>query len=43
VSVGFIQPGQTLQTQNLTTATTCGYHDHNQPTNTSLQGTIRIQ
>ncbi len=43
VNVGFIQPGQTLQTQNLNTAATCGYHDHNQPTTTSLQGTIRIQ
>ena len=43
LNVGFIQPNQTLQTQNLNTVGTCGYHDHNQPTNTSLQGTIRIQ
>ena len=28
---------------NLTTARTCGFHDHNQPSNTSLMGVIRIQ
>jgi plastocyanin len=43
LNIGFSQPGQTLQTQNLNTAGTCSFHDHNQPTNTSLQGTIRIQ
>jgi plastocyanin len=41
--VAFIQPGQTKLTGNLTTARVCGYHDHNQDSNTSLQGTIRIQ
>ena len=40
--VGFITPGQTKQTGNLNTVRTCGYHDHNLPTVTSLQGTITI-
>jgi plastocyanin len=43
LNVGFIAPGASGITQNLNTARTCTYHDHNQPTNTSLQGTIRIQ
>jgi plastocyanin len=41
--VGFIQAGQTKQTGNLNTVRTCGYHDHNRDTDTSLQGTITIQ
>jgi plastocyanin len=43
LNVGFIQPNQSGITQNLTRARVCTYHDHNQPSNTSLQGTIRIQ
>ena len=41
--VGFIQPNQTKLTGNLTVARTCGFHDHDQPTNTALQGSIVIQ
>jgi len=41
--VGFLQPGQMRQTGNLTTVRTCGFHDHNEPTNTALQGSIVIQ
>lgn len=41
--VGFLTAGQTKQTGNLTTARTCGFHDHNRPTDASLQGTITIQ
>jgi len=41
--VGFISQGQTKLTGNLTTARTCRFHDHNQPTNTALQGSITIQ
>ena len=41
--VGFLSAGQSRQTGNLNTARTCGYHDHNQSTNRSLQGTIVIQ
>ena len=43
VNVGFLQAGQSGTTQNLNTARTCGFHDHNQPDVTSLQGTIRVQ
>jgi plastocyanin len=41
--VGFIQAGQTKLTGNLTVVRTCGFHDHDQPTNTALQGSIVIQ
>jgi plastocyanin len=43
LNVGFIAAGASGTSQNLTTARTCGYHDHNQPSNTNFQGTIRIQ
>ena len=42
-NVGFLSPGQTKITGNLNTPRTCGYHDHNRNTDTSLQGTIVIQ
>ena len=42
-TVGFLQVGQSRSTTNLNTARTCGYHDHNLPDNTSLQGTIVIR
>ncbi len=41
--VGFLSAGQSRQTSNLNTARTCGFHDHNQSTNTSLQGTVVIR
>ena len=41
--VAFVTPGQSGTTQNLNTARVCGFHDHNQPSNTNLQGTIRVQ
>jgi plastocyanin len=41
--VGFITPGQTKQTGNLNTVRVCGFHDHNDPTNASLTGRIRVQ
>ena len=41
--VGFLTPGQSKQTGNLNTRRTCGYHDHNQNSNTNLQGSIIIQ
>ena len=43
VNVGFLSAGQSGTTQNLNTARTCGFHDHNQPDVASLKGTIRIQ
>jgi plastocyanin len=42
-AISFIAAGQTKLTDNLNTVRTCGFHDHNQPSNASLQGTIRIQ
>ena len=41
--VGFLTPGQSKMTGNLNTVRTCGFHDHDQPSNQSLQGTITIQ
>lgn len=41
--VGTLNPGQSRQTGNLNTAGNCGFHDHNLPQTTSLQGTIVIQ
>ena len=41
--VGFLAAGQSRATGNLNTARVCGFHDHNQPTDGSLQGTITIQ
>jgi hypothetical protein len=41
--VGFINPGQTKETGNLNTVRTCGFHDHDNPQNASLQGRITIQ
>ena len=41
--VGFLSAGQTKLTGNLNTVKTCGYHDHNQPTSTGLQGSIIIR
>ena len=40
---GSLQPGQSVQSEVLTTARTCGYHDHNDPTNSGLQGTVQVQ
>jgi plastocyanin len=41
--VGFLQPGQSRATGNLNTPRTCGFHDHNRDSDTSLQGSIVIQ
>ena len=40
--VGGLAPGQARLTGAFTIARTCGYHDHGQPDNTNLQGTIII-
>jgi plastocyanin len=42
-AVGFLNPNQSRQSGNLNTARTCRYHDHNNPSSTSLQGSIIIQ
>lgn len=41
--VGFLSPGLSRQTGNLITIRTCEFHDHGQPSNTSLQGSILIR
>jgi plastocyanin len=38
--VGLLQPGQARETGNLVEVRTCGFHDHDNPTNQSLNGTI---
>lgn len=43
LNVGFFGNGQARVSAPLNTVRTCGYHDHNQPTNTLFQGTIRIE
>ncbi len=40
--VGFLQPGQSRTSGNFNTVRTCGFHDHNLPGNTGLQGRITI-
>jgi len=42
-AVAFLAAGQTKDTADFPVARTCGFHDHNQPTNASLQGRIVIQ
>lgn len=41
--IGFLSAGQSRTSGNFNTARTCGYHDHNLPQNTGLQGRIIIQ
>jgi hypothetical protein len=41
--VGVVQPGNNRQTGNLMTPRTCGFHDENNASDSSLQGTIQIQ
>ena len=41
--VGFLSAGQSRSSGNFTATRTCGFHDHDQPTNRSLQGTIVVQ
>ena len=41
--VGFLTPGQSRQSGNLVTARTCGFHDHDNFSVRSLQGTITIR
>ena len=42
-AVGIISPGQTKLSDAFTTARSCGFHDHNNPSDGSLQGTVVIQ
>lgn len=42
-SVGRLVPGATRQTTNLATARTCGFHDHLNPSTSTLRGSVSIQ
>lgn len=42
-TVNLLSPGQTKQTGAFTTARTCGFHDHDDPDNAGLRGTIVIR
>lgn len=41
--VGLLLPGQMRETGNLVEARTCGFHDHDNPTVASLNGSITIR
>jgi plastocyanin len=41
--VGTLEAGQSRATSAMTTARSCGYHDHNDSSNTAMQGTIVVQ
>jgi plastocyanin len=41
--VGLLAAGQSRETGNLVQARTCGFHDHDNPSAASLQGSIVIQ
>jgi plastocyanin len=40
--VGFLSPGQSKTSGNFTVVRVCGFHDHNLPGDTGLQGRITI-
>ena len=41
--VGFLAAGQSRETGNLVVARTCGFHDHDMPSQANLQGQIVIR
>jgi len=41
--VGFLAPGERRETGNLVTARTCGFHDHDSPSQALLTGQIVIK
>ncbi|MGI8672356.1 MAG: cupredoxin domain-containing protein [Luteitalea sp.] len=41
--VGFLRPGDTRETGNLNTVRTCGFHDHDDPNNAALRGSLVIR
>ena len=41
--IGFLDSAQRRQSGNLNIARTCGFHDHGNPDNDGLKGTITIQ
>ena len=43
LNVGVLTAGQSRTSQNLTTARTCGMHDHDDPDNSLWKATITVQ
>jgi plastocyanin len=43
LNLGVLTAGQSRTSQNLTTARTCGMHDHDDPDNSSWKPTITVQ
>jgi len=43
LNMGTLGPGQSRESGILNTARSCGFHDHDDPTNPSLLGTITVQ
>jgi hypothetical protein len=41
--VGVLNPGQSRETGNLIVVRTCGFHDHDDPDNNNLKGSIVIR
>ncbi len=41
--VGLLNPGQSRETGNLVVVRTCGFHDHDDPNNANLSGSIVIR
>ena len=41
--IGFLNPGQSRVSGNLNIARKCGFHDHTNPDNAAIRGTITIQ
>ena len=41
--VGLLNAGQSRETGNLVTVRTCGFHDHDDPDNVNLRGSIVIR
>jgi plastocyanin len=43
LNIGVLAAGQRRESQPLTTARTCGFHDHENPGDSSLQGSVTIR
>ena len=41
--IGLLNPGQSRESGNLVTVRTCGFHDHGEPDNVNLRGSIVIR
>jgi plastocyanin len=41
--VGLLMPGQSRESGNLTAVRTCGFHDHEDPDNNNLKGSVVVR